>query len=57
MAGIYNSDDELTRDMKFMNWVGNQKYKCIEQYGNIIQTEDFEQAQSEDIEILILKEK
>lgn len=57
MAGIYDSDDDMIRDMKLMNWIGTKKYKCIEQYGNIIQQDDFDKAQAGDIEILILKEK
>jgi hypothetical protein len=57
MAGIYDSDDEMIRDMKLMNWIGTQKYKCIEQFGNIVQQANFDKAKVEDIEILILKEK
>jgi len=58
MAGIYDSDDELIQDMKLMNWIGTQKYKCIKQSGNIVQQQaDFDKAKVEDIEILILKEK
>lgn len=53
-AGVYTDDDDLIRDMKILNWIGKQSYRCID-YDEKTYQNQIEQAREDGIEILIFK--
>ena len=47
MAGVYDSDSDFERDLKFMHWIAGRKYAV---------TTDADSSVDPDVEILIKKE-
>jgi len=48
-AGCEPGDDEMTRDLKFLQWIQERKYQIINT-GALVEVPD-------DLEILLIKEK
>lgn len=47
MAGVYTSDSDFERDVKFMHWIAGRKY---------VVTSSSDTGVADDVEILIIKE-
>lgn len=50
MAGVYNDDSDLERDLKFAAWVNRQNWRCVRTQ------QELEQARVDGVEIIIKKE-
>lgn len=53
LAGIYDQDSDLERDLKFECWINRRKYSIIT---GVSTEKQRKQAQDHGIEILIIKE-
>ena len=49
MAGVYDSDSELERDLKFSAWVGRENWRCVDS------PEELLKAREDGVEIIIKK--
>jgi len=55
LAGVYDSDSDLERDLKLGSWIGKRSHRCVLR-SSAAYSADLERARTDGIEVIIIKE-